>query len=600
MITLETLTIEGFRAYKNEAVFAPGGVAGLKLITGDNKTNKRLGANGAGKSSLWDALVWCLYGTSSRGLRSSDLTSWGAKGISVVAEFSKGDRITRIARTSKPPRLYIDETPVEQVEVDRYMGLSKVRFLHSVLFGQAARLFPDLSLPERASLFDDIMDLSVWQKATQKALDRHAALTDALADFKSQIGRIEAKLEAVSGDFFDKLEEAAEEWESRRQEELEAARNAYRREARLLREAQEHLDSIPENTAIRKELNQISSELAALGVVRDADRLGLARANDARSAAKETIKFYQDTNECPTCRQTISNAFSAEEVAKAVAARDLAGATVSKLSYDIVGTEREIERLRQEREALLKKQTRSTERSRAAADRVYEQERRVTRAEKVYQEVEQAAEDGNPHQRQLVELKKQRKTLKHEKEHLVEEVGVVEKQIANLDYWRTGFKKVRLFILKRTLDMLEIDVGNAIESLGLRGWQVKFATETDNKSGGVKTGIQIVVTSPTSSAVWEAWSGGEGQRLRVAIAVGFANLIQRLGGVNFGFEVWDEPSSWLSTEGVEDLLSTLAHRAQQTGKSVWVLDHRALQSSAFAEVWLVKKNRTGSTVRRLQ
>ena len=34
---------------------------GLNFLGGLNKVHPRMGANGAGKSSLWDAMFWCFY-----------------------------------------------------------------------------------------------------------------------------------------------------------------------------------------------------------------------------------------------------------------------------------------------------------------------------------------------------------------------------------------------------------------------------------------------------------------------------------------------------------------------------------------------------------
>ena len=169
--------------------------------------------------------------------------------------------------------------------------------------------------------------------------------------------------------------------------------------------------------------------------------------------------------------------------------------------------------------------------------------------------------------------------------------------LLSTDFWKAAFKRVRLFMVKRVLAQLEVETASAAIALGLIDWKISFSTELETKSGSVRPGIHITVKSPISpTAPWEVWSGGEGQRVRLAVALGLASLIQRLAGVSIGFEVWDEPSAWLSQEGIEDLLTCLKHRVQITGKSVWLCDHRALSQGAFDEVWQVSKTREGSQI----
>ena len=76
--------------------------------------------------------------------------------------------------------------------------------------------------------------------------------------------------------------------------------------------------------------------------------------------------------------------------------------------------------------------------------------------------------------------------------------------------------------------------------------------------------------------------------------MGLASLIQRWSGVRWNFEVWDEPTAWLSARGVENLLDSLAYRAEAQGKSILLADHRSLAHSGFVESYMVTKDAQGS------
>jgi len=146
---------------------------------------------------------------------------------------------------------------------------------------------------------------------------------------------------------------------------------------------------------------------------------------------------------------------------------------------------------------------------------------------------------------------------------------------------------------------LELEANAALHSLGLEDWRMQFDVERETKAGGVTRGFTVLVESPESDGAvpWEAWSGGESQRLRIACAIGLSNLILAQRGVDFDLELWDEPSSWLTEEGVESLLQLLADRARESRRKVIVADHRALGFGGFSRTVLVEQGKEGSTVK---
>jgi DNA repair exonuclease SbcCD ATPase subunit len=174
----------------------------------------------------------------------------------------------------------------------------------------------------------------------------------------------------------------------------------------------------------------------------------------------------------------------------------------------------------------------------------------------------------------------------------------VEKEITSIEFWKDGFKRIRLYLMNKVLRALEIEVNSALSTLGMRDWHVSLPSETETKSGTVKFGVQIIVKSPKKEAAWEAWSGGEEQRLRIGLSLGLASLIQRASGSWWNLEVFDEPSIYLSEQGVAALLETLDYRATAQNKPIWIVDHTALTHVAFKEAWTVVKGPDGSKIER--
>src|SRR3990167_6482501 len=130
---------------------------------GINNVEERLGANGTGKSSLWDALCWLNYGKTCRGLGSNNIVPWGDnKKTRVSGNVYIGDRIHTVERFRSPNKIILDGREIEQTELTEFLGIDYAPFLNSIVFGQFNAKFLDLKPVNRLKLFTDVLNLGVW------------------------------------------------------------------------------------------------------------------------------------------------------------------------------------------------------------------------------------------------------------------------------------------------------------------------------------------------------------------------------------------------------------------------------------------------------
>jgi energy-coupling factor transporter ATP-binding protein EcfA2 len=120
--------------------------------------------------------------------------------------------------------------------------------------------------------------------------------------------------------------------------------------------------------------------------------------------------------------------------------------------------------------------------------------------------------------------------------------------------------------------------------------------ERETKSGTVSRGFNVFVRSPDSADAvpWEAWSGGETQRLRLAGTMGLMDLIADRVGRQPTMEVFDEPTDRLSGDGIDDLVTLLSSRAKLEQKRIFLVDHRSLDAGRFDGQLRVVYNEHGS------
>lgn len=590
-ITLISLEIEAFKSFRAVTKIAFDDVAGLNFLTGKNEVEPRMGANGAGKTSVGDALNWCLYGASALGDRAGELATWGMKRPRVIATFDISGDVMAIERQGSPDRLAINGTAATQAEVDSMMGLHRARFAQAVLFGQGVPFFLDLPVPARGALLDEALDLTIWHKAaaTAKAADGvlRADAEDVQRALSYELGRSDALPN------LDELERLSNEWRAEADARIElavqAAENAEGRRDALAAHADKLRASYakaakPDEATVRA----ARKELDGLRSKRDALVGGLDH-------QRRHAKIHRDgTKSCPTCGQNIDAAHSKQVLHELDMQEIDSKITIDELESAMKRGAATLERAVQMAARITQSLQRLAEDGREAVARVDAATRELERAEAAAAKMLDAP-DTNPFAAQIANAKMDAKAIEKACADLHENAAKIAGQIIINDYWKSAFTRVRLFVIKRILAHLEIEVANAASLLGLVGWTIEFKTETETKSGTLKSGIQVQVRSAASPGAWTLWSGGEGQRIRIAVQMGLANMLQRLSGVDYAFEIWDEPSGYLSDEGIDDLLECLRHRARTSGKAIWLIDHRTY-SYAFDKSWVVVKTAAGSYI----
>ena len=89
----------------------------------------------------------------------------------------------------------------------------------------------------------------------------------------------------------------------------------------------------------------------------------------------------------------------------------------------------------------------------------------------------------------------------------------------------------------------------------------------------------MFIKSPNNKELvpFESWSGGEGQRLRIAGTLGMASFIRSRRG-SFDCFFLDEPTTWLSESGVDDLITLLEGYSEDNKLKTFLIDHRNLET----------------------
>lgn len=608
---LRKIELSNFKSFNGEHWFSFENPSGLHFLTGVNAVEPELGANGAGKSSLFDAIYWCLYGKTMRNIRASNVCNWaqGSK-CAVKLWLTQTDVEYEISRSWHPNHLTLNGHEASQDEIDDLIGLNARAFQYAVIIGQTNSMFFDLQPSEKLSLFGDILDLDYWIEKSSQASAEVSDLQEQLMQCDIDATKLQSRKESLEEEVATNSKLSAEFAfkQAQKKKKLDDEITILVKEQKrlvLLKKSLEKAKSTKEQEykeyAVKfsnqeKHLKTLESKLSIVSRdIKDCDiSLGFIK--------KELAKFNAVEDQCPHCKQKVSKQHIQQEKSKLEEQQELLQEKINSLENKEKTLIDKHIKMMHEFEALMEQLDDAREvlnNSNLLESEINNEEKITTLSlNKCEASIREIAEDRNIYQelceKHKIEIKKLAKKLKSVI-HKKDEINV---RLTGTTYWVKGFREIRLLLIEEALASLELEINNYLLQLGLHDWQIKLDVEKENKSGGISKGFQVLVSSPYNSEIvpWESWSGGESQRLRLAGTMGLSNLILNRAGVQSNILVFDEPSQYLSEEGIQDMLELLSSKAFSDDKQVWLIDHRSIDYGGFVSRTTIRKTKDGSHI----
>jgi len=609
-MNIHRLKIQGFKSFAEPTTFEFPSGNGLYMIRGKNEVEPSLGANGTGKSTIGDAICWCLYGKTARRLTAGTVESWtGVRRCIVELTVLIDGAKKTICRSRRPIRLTLNGEIVDQEVIDDLIGLSYDRFLQIVLLGQFGTWFSDMRPADRLTMLTEILDLGSWERCSELATKELRALGREETEYDKVMHGCHEVLATLADGRKESVARQAR-WEADRARRVKEMEGEVAEHSECLVDVQGALTTVQKLLVDASHaVEECENGLYALGVEKEEQRVRLAtvqsridtftRAAKSRRAKMEKLASLGGV-QCPECLQFVpvvaeNKAIavldaearrSLDEVAKLKDAEVEAQGSIDELQRKIDAAGRTFVTLRQEKD-----QRRSDVRRMEGQISLLTQEIRSTETT-----IKTHRSMVNPHSAEIASFDKK---IASKQAQLEEAEVLYYDVVTNIDllsFWPRGFKEIRLWLIDQALDELTIHTNSSLHELGMKGWKIGFAVERETKVGTVSRGFEIMVYSPASpeGVPWESWSGGETQRLRVACAIGLANMIRSRMPHAPTLELWDEPTAHLDGEGVHELIEFFSERAAV--RQVWLIDHRSLDSGCFSGMVLVTKDEMGSHI----
>jgi DNA repair exonuclease SbcCD ATPase subunit len=613
-ITPLALRLEKFGSFSVAQNFVFPTMPGLYLMLGKNEVEPRLTGNGTGKTTIWNGLTWLLHGKTASGLKAGDVCSWGhAKGTRVVFDFIHDDVVCYCARTWGPNTwtLQVEGGDTYDLAKDPQNPLLAELRLHfdawlaTILMAQGEAYFLDMEKGKQASLFGSVMDLEEWERRAERASKAASAQMQVVNGLDVDLSRAEGKLEMVD---VLHVRDRLEAWEDGRKAQLEGLDEEHKKLTARRKGLKHVLDHAVDDEQVERDRLARLGDDKALQDEYDLVRADVRRHEDKLLKLKVEVdallshvkQLDKSEGKCPVCGSTLDTKHWQDEMKraermaqgmKAEADNINAALNVAKSRRDVL--EVDIDK-RADVERALDRAISTTSQARNA---LLACDKELDRTEEAYEKVEK---EVNPFIEYLERAKEYERTLHDEVDDLRARIADAEGVHYIKQMWVTGFKEIRLREIASALSELEVEVNSAVVALGLNDWSLEFAVDRELKGGTVQRGFNVTVRAPDAKdkpVPWEAWSGGEKQRLRIAGNAGLSDLVRARTGCGLQLEVWDEPTNGLSPEGKTDLFEYLAERARNEARIIILLDHQAHDFGGFAGTCTIIKTPSGSRIR---
>ena len=276
-----------------------------------NSTNLIIGTNGAGKSTVLDALTFSLFGKPFRKINKPQLINTvNEKDCRVEVEFSIGNIDWKVVRGIKPTvfEIWRNDTALDQSSAaldqqkwleQNVLKMNYKSFTQIVILGSSTFVpFMQLSASNRREVIEDLLDIKIFSSM-------NSVIKEKIRQSKEDVKVLELKKESL----LDKLKmqkEFIDELENRGRSNIE---NSNRKICDLDKEIQHYMD---ENVSLEEPLREnIREQDKLVGYAEKLRKLGNLKGKISQKVSTITKehKFFTENTVCPTCTQSIEEVF---------------------------------------------------------------------------------------------------------------------------------------------------------------------------------------------------------------------------------------------------------------------------------------------------
>ena len=535
-----------------------------------------IGSNGAGKSTILDALTFVLFGKPFRKINKPQLlNSINGKECVVEIEFETNNKKYKVVRGIKPNvfEIYCDNICLNQdsASKDYQEHLEKFiikmcykSFCQIVILGSASFVpFMQLSPADRRTIIEDLLDIQVFSVMNNIVKKKLSENREALEKNKLEISSKKDKEQYVSS-MIGNLKKNNKE----KRDELSGK---YVEHKKMFEALQAEIIDLTDKS---NEQQQQISTLYDLKKRHNKLLILKSKIETNKCRHEKELSFYSTNESCPTCRQTIDEAFRSEEVKKTTAKLSEFESGIENITKEIDGCISDIDNKENIVREINQIQQQISNKS-VMSHSIIDQQALLVK------EIEKLDDSNNLMTTNKQELKNVKNAIeKLEKERL--------DLLAQKQYIDTGIMLlkdggIKTKIIKQYLPIINKHINKNLIQMGF------FASFNIDENFE-----EHIKSRYCDDFSYQNFSEGEKTRIDLAILFTWRQIAKMRNSVNCNLLIFDEIfDGSLDTNGTDEFLNIMCNMLEDT--NTFVISHKTDQLvDKFKKVYRFKKQKNFS------
>ena len=520
------------------------------------KTTLVVGHNGAGKSTMLDALAFALFGKAHRNISKPQLVNTiNNKDCVVEIEFTVSGSNLKVVRGIKPNKFEIwkDGSMINQSshakEYQKILEQNIIKLnhksFHQIVVLGSSSFIPFMQLPaqHRRDVIEDLLDINVFSKMNQILKEKNSILKDDLksVDYDAELNKEKLDLQ---NKYIKEVEALSVEQINSKEADIS--------------NAQEEINTLQcENVSLSTEIEERSDGLQESLKENHDKRQSLlhyqAEFNQKIKTLVKETKFYEENDTCPTCTQDISTEVRDSKLATAKEKAAELNSAVRDVSEKSVTVESAIERLTDTAGEIRDKTSIITSNNKAIG-RLQEQIKSINSS---IEQIRGSSGDLSKSREELETLKKLKDDLFEKRLYLNESLSyntIILEMLKD-----TGIKTK---IIKQYLPVINKLVNQYLQVLD---FFVSFNLD--------ESFSETIRSRHRDNFSYDSFSEGEKQRIDLALLFTWRHIAKMKNSVSTNLLILDETfDSSLDYEGVDNLMKIIHTLDDDT--NIFVISHK--------------------------